>query len=298
MPSAPSSFIASSTRSSGEPGSSTLCKPDLYAGLQFGHPLPKPSRLALRYRVAMSETDLLVIAVASLVGSFVKSVTGMGYPLIAIPLLTLFLGIESAVVIIAVPNLVLNGLLNRGVREEHTRSRDLPVLLVTSILGAYLGTLVLVEAPEKPLLLGLALSVFIFVLQRLRNPELHLGTETTRRWAPVAGAFAGFSHGAVGVSGPIVAMWFHGYRLPKDTYVYCVTALFFVSGATQLVVLLLRGEFGHDEVVGSLVAMVATLSMIPIGTRMRSRIHGELFERLILVLLLFSGVSLVFRALD
>jgi len=246
----------------------------------------------------MSEIDLIVVALTSLVGSFVKSVTGMGYPLIAIPILTLFLGVESAVVVIALPNVVANLLINIGVREERHQTRDLPVLIVTSILGAIAGTLVLVEAPEEPLLLGLALSVFAFVVQRLRNPDLSLGPGTTRRWAPLAGSLAGFSHGAVGVSGPIVAMWLHGYRLPKNAYVFSVTALFLVSGATQLAVLVLSGQFSRDRLMASGVALVATLCMIPIGTRMRARIGGVTFERLILALLVFSGALLVLRAID
>ncbi len=244
----------------------------------------------------MSETDLFLVAIASLVGSFVKSVTGMGYPLIAIPILTLSIGVESAVVVIAIPNFFANLLLNLGVREERRHSRDLPILVVTSILGAVVGTIVLVEAPEEPLLFGLALSVFAFVVQRLRDPELSLDPAATRRWAPLAGSLAGFSHGAVGVSGPIVAMWLHGYRLPKNAYVFSVTALFLASGATQLAVLLASGQYGRDRLIASSIALVATLCMIPVGTHMRSRIGGRTFERMILALLVFSGGSLVLRA--
>jgi uncharacterized protein len=245
----------------------------------------------------MSETDLMVVAIASLIGSFVKSVTGMGYPLIAIPMLTLFIGVETAVVVIAIPNAFANFLLCLGVREERRHTRDLPVLLSASIVGAIFGTLVLVEAPEEPLLLGLATSVFIFVVQRIRSPDLTLAPNTSKRWAPGAGLLAGFSHGAVGVSGPIVAMWVHGYRLSKDAYVFSVTALFLVSGLAQLAVLVWTGQFGRERLLASGVALVATLCMIPVGTRMRERIGGVLFERLILALLILSGASLVMRAL-
>ena len=245
----------------------------------------------------MSETDLLVVALASLVGAFVKSVTGMGYPLIAIPILTLYIGIESAVVVIALPNAIANLILCLGVRQERHVSRDLPALVIASILGAVVGTRVLISAPEKPLLIGLALTVFVFVVQRVRSPDLRLTPGMTRRWAPAVGALAGFSHGAVGVSGPVVAMWLHGYRLPKDAYVFSVTLLFLVSGTTQLIVLVLTNQYGRERLIASAVALVATLVMIPIGTRMRARIGGITFERLILALLVFSGVSLIMRAI-
>jgi len=244
----------------------------------------------------VSETDLIVVAIASLVGSFVKSVTGMGYPLVAIPILTLYIGVESAVVVVALPNVFANLLLNLGVRAEYRNTRDLPILVVSSILGAIVGTFVLVGTPEQPLLIGLALSIGLFVIQRLRSPELELAPATTRRWAPVAGSLAGFVQGAVGISGPVVAMWLHGYRLPKNAYVYSVTAIFLVSGLTQLIVLVFAGEYGRDRLIASGVALISTLCMIPIGTRLRSRISGATFERLILLLLVISSVSLVLKA--
>lgn len=246
----------------------------------------------------MTDADLLMVVLASLVGSFIKSVTGMGYPLVAIPFLTMFIGVESAVAIIAIPNTAANLLLNVDVRAHRHETRDLPVLVVWSVLGAVAGTFVLVGAPEEPLLLGLAATVFAFVVQRIRSPELHLEPALTRRWAPLAGTAAGFSQGAVGVSGPIVAMWFHGYRLSKNAYVFSVTALFLMSGAAQLVVLLLAGEYDRDRSVAAALALVATLAMIPVGTRLRDRIGGHTFERLILILLIVSGCSLILRAMS
>lgn len=245
----------------------------------------------------MSEGDLWVVAIASLVGALVKSVTGMGYPLIAIPILTLWIGIESAVAVIALPNAVANALICFGVRHEISATRDLPVLVITSFLGAVAGTFVLVRAPEEPLLLGLAATVFIFVAQRRRRPELRLEPKVTARWAPLAGALAGISHGAVGASGPIVAMWLHGYRLSKDAYVLSLTSIFLLAGLAQLAVLVATGEFDQDRNLASLVSLAATLCMVPVGTRLRSRIDAAAFEKLILVLLVFSGIALLYRAL-
>ncbi len=243
----------------------------------------------------MSETDLVLIVVASLVGSFVKSVTGMGYPLIAIPFLTLFIGVETAVAVVAIPNTLANLVLNLGVRQARAETRDLPVIVTMSAIGAVAGTLVLVEAPEDPLVIGLAVSVFAFVVQYVRNPHLRLEPSTTHRWAPIAGAATGFSQGAVGVGGQIAAMWFHGYRLSKDAYVFSVTALFFAAGLSQLIVLIIDGQIDGDRLEAAALATVATLAMIPLGTRLRGRLAGVTFERLIVALLVVSGVSLLLR---
>lgn len=244
----------------------------------------------------MSEIDLLIVALVSLAGSFVKSVTGMGYPLIAVPALTLLVGIEAAIVVIAIPNAVLNAWLVHDAWLHRAHTRDLPVLVVAALAGGVVGALVLVRAPERPLLIFLAATVLVYVVQRLRRPGLRLAPTTTKRWAPWVGLVAGFCHGAVGVSGPVVAVWFHGYRLPKDAYVLSVAALFLMGGLAQLAVLLGAGTFGRDRWLATAVALVATLAVIPLGKRLRDRISAPTFERLILWLLVGSGLSLLWRA--
>ena len=245
----------------------------------------------------MTGVELALVVLASLVGSFVKSVTGMGYPLVAIPFLTLFIGVEEAVAIVAIPNAAANLLLNVHVREHRSETRDLPVLIAVSMIGAVIGTLVLTKAPEEPLLIGLAVTVFLFVVQRVRSPEFTLTPATTKRAAPAVGVLAGFAQGAVGVSGPILAGWFHGYRLSKNGFVFSLTAVFFMSGIAQLGILVVQDAYDRDLIVAAGLALVATLAVMPVGTRLRGRIGGRTLENLILGLLVVSGTSLVLRAL-
>jgi hypothetical protein len=47
--------------------------------------------------------ELGIILVAIALGSFVKGVTGSGLPQIAIPVMAIFLGVERAVVLMAIP---------------------------------------------------------------------------------------------------------------------------------------------------------------------------------------------------
>src|SRR5690606_30057777 len=114
---------------------------------------------------------------------------------------------------------------------------------------------------------------------------------------PVVGTAAGVMQGAVGVSGPVVAAWYHGYRLPKQTYVFTVTLVFGVAGAVQLAVLAATGAFDRSLVVASALAFIPVLAMIPVGTALRARLGGKGFERAVLVVLLCSAVALVLRVL-
>ncbi|MDE0802817.1 MAG: hypothetical protein OSA99_05785, partial [Acidimicrobiales bacterium] len=91
------------------------------------------------------------------------------------------------------------------------------------------------------------------------------------------------------------ATWLHGYRLPKQTYVFSVTLIFGLSGFVQLVLLAASGEFDADRTLVSALAFVPVLAMIPVGTALRARLGGRTFERAVLVVLVVSALALVVR---
>lgn len=245
----------------------------------------------------MDGTDLLIVFGASALGALIKGVTGMGYPIVAVPLISLALGVEDAVVIVAVPNFAANAYLIWEAREARGESRDLPRLLVPGVLGAIVGTILLVDLPEEPLALTLAATVVAFVVLTVTHPERTTSLATAHRWSPAVGVVTGLFQGAIGVSGPIVASWFHGYRLPTQAYVFTITTVFGITGLAQIVVLAVQGEFDADRVLALALAGVAVATMIPLGLHLRSRLDRAGFERAVLGVLSLSAVALVADAL-
>ena len=88
----------------------------------------------------MDWTDLAIILAAISVGSFVKGVTGSGLPQTAIPVMAIFLGVERAVVVMAGPGIGSNAWLMWTHRGNLSRTRDLPLLIGTGLVGAIGGT--------------------------------------------------------------------------------------------------------------------------------------------------------------
>jgi hypothetical protein len=244
----------------------------------------------------LSGIEVAICLAAIVVGVLVKAVTGMGFPLVAIPVISVFVSVEDAVSVIALPNAVMNFSLCWRTRAEAGQTRDLPVLSIAGILGAVLGTSLLVRMPEQFLMVGLALIVFAYVGHSVRSPEASLSPATARIWSPGVGLAAGVMQGAVGISGPLVAAWIHAYRLPPNAFVFSVTLLFLLSGGTQLAVLLCNGMLAGTRLWIALAAIPLVLGSIPLGARLRDELDSERFDRAVLATLLLSGASLVVRA--
>ncbi len=242
----------------------------------------------------MTGGELIIVLAAVVVGAVIKSVTGMGLPIIVVPIATLFVDLADAVVVIAVPNLAANAALLWRERHHLDQTRDLPTLLATGIVGGVLGALAFVNLPEEPLLVLLVAAIALYLGRSLLQPDARLAPATTARWAPAVGTVAGLFQGAIGISGPIVGAWIHSYRLDRGAHVASITALFGVGGLAQCAVLVGSGQLA-GRTTASALAMIPILASIPVGTWIRGRLSSAAFDRAILGLLAVSGVGLVVR---
>ena len=244
----------------------------------------------------MSTTELVVVGVASALAMLAKSATGLGYPLVAIPILASVLGVETAVVVVTLPNAAANILVGWRTRHARSETRDVFVLSATSALGAVIGTFVLVSAPEEPLLIVLAATVLLFVVRTVWLGDITVSPEFARRASPGVGVVSGVFQGAVGVSGPIVASWLYTYRLAREAYILSLSVLFLIAGAAQIATLASIGAYDTDRLVAASVGFGPVLAVLPAGERLRERLSGPQFDRFVLGLLTIAGVSLVVRA--
>ena len=237
---------------------------------------------------------LAVIVLAILAGAIVKSVSGMGLPVIAVPVITLVLPLEEAVVAVALPALAVNGIIGWRERSHRTEARDLPVLAATGLAGAVVGALLLVNLPEEPVLLALTVIVLSYVALAIARPALRIAPGTGTRWAPAVGLTAGLMQGATGISGPVTGTWIHAYRLPRDAHVFAVTLLFLMAGIGQVVPLAASGSFA-GRWPGALVGVVPAVAMVPLGARIRGRLSGPAFDGVVLAALVVSAVTILVR---
>ncbi len=242
----------------------------------------------------MTGTELTIVLIAVVVGAVAKAVTGMGLPLIAIPIAALFVDLDDAVVVIAFPNVLANGVLAFRERSHFHQTRDLPVLALAGVAGAVVGAIAFVSLPEEPLVILLIIAILGYVVTFFAKPDLQIGPVRSRRLAPAVGAVAGTFQGAIGISGPIVGSWIHSYRLPRGAHILSVTSLFLVSGATQFVVLVASGELA-GRVGASLLACIPVLASIPVGAWLRNRVSARGFDLAVVGMLIASIGALAIK---
>lgn len=238
---------------------------------------------------------LLVIAVALAAGGFVKGISGIGMPIVAIPIMAGAVGIERAVIVLVIPGIVVNGWIAWQERKHWTDTPEMPAILLTGCVGVFGGSWLLYIATEQFLSIVLVLWIGIYIALRLFKPDIVLSVAIRSRLAPVIGMIAGLCQGATGISAPVLATYMHSMRLRPDSYVYAVTLPFMVLALAQLISYMIIGMYTPRLYMESILAIFPALLAIPLGVRVRGLINQEVFDWIVLLMIALIGVRLLYN---
>jgi hypothetical protein len=237
---------------------------------------------------------LLAAGLIVLVAYFIRGVSGFGSGLVAVPLLAHFLPLTFVVPLILVTDFLASVALGTHTRK-HARWDEVKPLILFSILGVLAGTTLLVSLPQAPLLATLGVFVLLFGARSVLN--LH-GTRTiSRRWAIPAGLAGGAIGALFGTGGPPYVIYLNHRVHDKGELRATFSILFLIEGGLRIAVFLVAGLLLHVEL---LFAILAALPLVALGLFLGNRVHIGLsplqMQRLIGIMLLVSGTSLLWRA--
>ena len=218
---------------------------------------------------------------------------GVGFPLIATPLIALGTDVRYAIVVILIPTLVVN--IASIVREGAwlgTISRYWPLALF-GVIGSLMGTSLLVVIDPEPFRLLLAGGILAYLGVShygacqpwiLRHP----------RWASVVfGLTGGLLAGTVNVMLPALIVFALEMRLSTRTTVQVLNFCFLTGKLAQGAILALNGLLPTVTLINSIPLCVAVLVALMMGIWLRRRMATETYRRVLRGLLLVMALILM-----
>ena len=245
----------------------------------------------------MQPADFVFLFGAVAFGALAKGATGLGFPLITVPIIALFVEPRMAVILISVPNMMVNFLiLGRGGVPLGEVKRVWP-LAVAGVLGVVAGAnlLAILDTSVLSVLLG-SISVAFALFGWLEfNPKLAPRGETFV--GPAVGLVSGLLQGSTGASGPPLAMYLYSLGLAKRYFVYLITALFLVFNSVQVLTFLTLGLYDGENLFQAALMLAPTLVGLLLGFVVQDRLNQRMFNRLMLTVVAFTGANLLLRGL-
>lgn len=244
----------------------------------------------------MSAEVLWVGLVAVALGGLVHGTLGIGFPMVATPIIALATDVRTAILLTLVPTMTVNLVsIYRGGRWGESLGRHWPVAAWV-LAGSVLGTWLLMVSDPAPLRLLLAALILFYLysgaVRRLgmwswigRHPRLS---------GAGFGAAAGVLAGTVNVAVPVLIIYFTELGLAPTALVQILNLCFLGGKLAQAGTFGLGGQFTAQAAALSLPLTAMAGLTLAAGIGLRERVDATTYRRwLRRVLLVIAGVLIL-----
>jgi uncharacterized protein len=233
------------------------------------------------------------VVLSLIVAGLLKGTIGIGMPVVALPLLSLFIDIKSAAMLLSMP-LIFSNLPQalEGGKTARCLMQLTPVVL-GMIPGLFLGVWVLLalDASVAKIVAGLVLmgvgGVTLLAPKLQLQPRLVLPTGIT------FGFFGGILGGVAAMPGPLVFIFLLAKGLRGKAFTKAASLYLVVSAGLLAILLTASREFSWLDVWVSTAALLPVVLGMYVGQHMRDKIAPEAFRKLVLIAVIAAGVDLL-----
>jgi len=240
--------------------------------------------------------SLGIATAAFIIAGFIKGVVGFGFPIIALIILTLSIGLLDALAIVVIPTLITN--LWQAFSGGHLRTilgRMWRYFLVAVVfIWITADYLKVVDINWLTALLGTVL--FFFALSRLFNFSITVQPRYEAVLSVPLGAVNGILTGLTGSFMVPSVLYMQAIGFRGELLVQAMGIFFAIS------VFALAMSLGKNDLISADHAQLATLALIPSfvgmlsGRWARRQIDEEQFQQVFLIAVLLLGGYIVFRS--
>ncbi|KAF1044202.1 sulfite exporter TauE/SafE family protein [Xylophilus sp.] len=238
---------------------------------------------------------LALVAATFALAGFVKGVSGMGLPTVAMGLLGSVMAPAAAAALLVVPSFVTNVWQLAAGPDARGLARRLAPMLAAIAAGTLFGAALLTGARAGASARALGVALVAYAGWALLSPALAVPARWERWLAPAVGFATGLVTGATGVFVIPAVPYLQALRLDKDALVQALGLSFTVSTVALAAGLALHGGLRPAQLGGSALAILPALAGMALGQRLRARIGPRWFRIGFLVLLALLGMELALR---
>jgi len=241
------------------------------------------------------DQEFLALALAIFGASALQSATGIGFGIIAGPVLLIVLKDSSAIQISIVLNLLIALILTPSIRQEVNRPL-LKQLLIGLAIGSPVGLLIYVSISIDWLkaFAGLIVLFTLIMVYRSKPSHSHPQEKALPKTKTIAvGIVAGIMGGSLAMPGPIPAAWMAANGIDKSSIRATILAMFVFAYTLALALQLSFAQINAETLQHCANLALPTIGGILLGRFLSHRISANLFRRLLMITLAATAFTLL-----
>jgi uncharacterized membrane protein YfcA len=220
-----------------------------------------------------------------------QSVTGFGFALVMVPLLSLFWDVKLAVVTSTLVGSVSLVPLVVEVRRWLDLSKAFP-LAMGGLVGVPLGLAIFTRIDADLLKVCVASLVIVASLLLYFARQFSVGGPPLVG-SVIAGTLSGMLRASTSMGGPPLVLYMLGREREVEAFRSTVLAVFLFNSVLTVTGLVIAHQIGGDVLTATGLALPAVAVGLMAGAWLRSRVRQGLFRTVVLAVLVFTSIGVI-----
>ena len=237
----------------------------------------------------------VIFLVLVLIAEILGTISGFGSSLFFVPIASLFFDFHMTLALTAALHIMSNvskiTLFRKGIDYRLIMKVGIPsvvFVLVGSLLTRYISTRFFEIGMAITLIL---LGIFFFVA-----PHIRLKANWTN--SIIGGGIAGFLAGFIGTGGAVRGLLLSAFQLEKEAFVANSAFIDFGVDTARGIVYFTGGYFKKEYLILLPILLVISFLGTFLGKKILRKIKEELFKKVVLLLILLTGIFSLLKALS
>ena len=232
----------------------------------------------------------LIIALAGIV----QGITGFGFALISVPVLSSFIPITTVVPAIVCFSTISNFLIvHKSIK--YVVFKKIILMLIFGILGIPLGVYLLKYT--NPILLTTLAGVLVIITGILMMRGYKQKFKSEKMAYSIAGLTSGVLNGSLSLSGPPIAFFLSNEGYSKDGFRANLTFYGIITNIIAILIYLQTGMLGANVLKLVFTGLISLFLGTYVGIILAKKISDNIFRNIVLVMLIVIGLLTVIKVI-
>ncbi len=242
----------------------------------------------------LGQAQYLYLLAVMVFAGVVHGAIGLGFPMVATPLIAIFLDVRLAILLTLLPTVSVNVLTIWGGTDQRESLREYAPMFGAVLCGSIVGAWMLATMDPSPFRLALAVLIVLYLWTAITGYRATRWIEPGKITVVVGfGLVAGVSGGITNVMVAILVIYFMSLEMPRSKMVPIFNTCFLIGKLSQMGVLALAGLVTFSLLGQTAPLAVAAVAGLLGGKRLGAMISVDFYRKVLHILLFVLAIILL-----
>ena len=240
--------------------------------------------------------NLVLIVFAVFLGGIVKGSVGIGMSMFSVPIIAFILPPTKAMMLLCFP-VIFTNFLQMDIKKGVGSFRFLPMFLAL-FLGLLIGGKLILNLSLNFISISIASVIIIFTSLNFFGINLkNIKKANEKILSVIIGFLSGILGGLTTFYAPPIITFLISINLDKEFFIRTTATMYFFASIPLYSSMIYHGLGNYYDLIMSLVLVVPAIIGQFFGSKIRKKLSNEIFQKLILIILIMIGFSLLIKNL-